>query len=139
MAGNINFFNADVSYRLKNKRAVRNWISLCIQKSGRDFSEINFIFCSDKYLLKMNRDYLQHDYFTDIITFSSGTAKCIGGEAYISIDRVKQNAVEFNVPLELETRRVMIHGILHLLGYKDKHKNDITEMRKMENKMLSLF
>jgi len=138
MAGTINFFNGDISFRLKQKRAIRKWIASVILKAGSDFTEISFIFCSDKYLLKMNRDYLNHDYLTDIITFSNGTKASVGGDIYISIDRVKENAHLFHVTFDDELGRVMIHGILHMLGYKDKRRKEVELMRKMENKMLAL-
>ena len=139
MAGEINFFTEGVSFQLKHKRKIRLWITEVILKTRRVPGTINYIFCSDAYLLKINKDYLRHDYFTDIITFSHGTGKLlIEGDIFISIDRVRENAAAFKVTFFDELNRVMVHGILHLSGYKDKQRRDVLLMRKMENKMLSL-
>jgi len=138
MAGTIRFFNEQITFRLKDKRAVSAWIKFSIVKAGLEAGQINFIFCSDPFLLKINRKYLDHDYFTDIITFPNNSEDRTSGDIYISIDRVRENAVAFRSEFINELHRVMIHGILHLLGYNDKHKADQRRMRSMENKILSL-
>jgi probable rRNA maturation factor len=117
----IHFFVEDTSYKLKQKGLIRNWIKKTIETEGYKLKELNFILCSDAYLLQINQQYLQHDTYTDIITFdNSDTESIIIGDIFISIDRIKENAVKFNVNETDELHRVMIHGTLHLLGYPDK-------------------
>ncbi len=103
---------------------------------GKLPGDISIVFCSDEYLLEMNRLYLHHDYYTDIITFDLGNGSAIEGELYISIDRVKDNAINMDVPYLDELHRVIIHGILHLCGYKDKKQQDVLVMRGLEDKYL---
>jgi rRNA maturation RNase YbeY len=139
MAESVNFFSEKIPFQLKQKRKVRLWIQSVATKAKKNCGEINFIFCSDKYLLTLNRDYLSHDYFTDIITFSNSPDKqTISGDVFISIDRVRENAKSFRCSITDELHRVMIHGVLHLSGYKDKTRAESLMMRGMENKMLSL-
>jgi rRNA maturation RNase YbeY len=110
------------------------------KKEGKKLEDIHYIFCSDDYLLEINRQHLQHDYYTDIITFGlSQPGQPILAEVYISIDRVKDNAGQFQVPLKEELHRVIFHGALHLCGYKDKRFKDQQLMRKMEDKYLKLY
>jgi rRNA maturation RNase YbeY len=138
-AGSINFFSEKIPFKLRQKQQVRLWIEAVARKTKKHCGEINFIFCSDKYLLSLNRDYLKHDYFTDIITFSNATDKqTISGDVYISIDRIRENAKSFKCTVRDELHRVMIHGVLHLCGFTDKTKAERLIMRGMENKMLSL-
>lgn len=119
----INFFLEDVKFTLKNKTLTRAWIKETIIAEGYQLSELNFILCSDEYLLQINREYLQHDDYTDVITFdNSEELKAIVGDIFISLDRVKENAKQFGSTAFDELCRVMIHGTLHLLGYKDKTK-----------------
>lgn len=119
----INFFLEDVTFTLKNKTITRAWIKETIIAEGYQLSELNFILCSDEYLLQINREYLQHDDYTDVITFdNSEELKVIVGDIFISLDRVKENAKQFGSTAFDELCRVMIHGALHLLGYKDKTK-----------------
>lgn len=128
----IHFFNEDVAYTLKGKTKLKTWLAEIIKIEGKKAGDINIIFCSDEYLLGVNKQYLNHDYYTDIITFNYNTDK-INGDLFISIDRVDENAKTNNVPRETELLRVMAHGVLHLLGYKDKTEAEIEEIREKEN------
>jgi len=117
----IQFFEEDISYKIKNKKSVRLWITETIAAEGRKLKELNYILCSDSYLLQINQQYLNHDTFTDIITFDNSSEEgVITGDIFISIDRIRENATKFNVPETDELHRVIIHGTLHLLGYGDK-------------------
>ena len=130
----ISFFTEDLHYTLKHKTIIRNWIDSTIIAEGYKLSELNFILCSDEYLLRINQDYLQHDDYTDVITFdNSGELKTVVGDVFISIDRIKENAVNFNSSTLRELCRVMVHGTLHLLGYKDKTKTDKMRMTEKED------
>lgn len=135
----IHFFSEDISYTLKQKLLVRNWINQTILAEGYRLGELSFIFTSDEYLLKINREYLNHDNYTDIITFdNSDTEKLIKGDIFISIERIRENARKFNVNERDELHRVMIHGTLHLLGYPDKGKEAKKVMTTKEDHYLSL-
>ncbi|MET3977926.1 putative rRNA maturation factor [Mucilaginibacter sp. UYP25] len=117
----ITFHEEDIKYKLKNKTAVRKWITNTIVAEGHKLSELTYIFCSDNYLLKINQEYLDHDTYTDIITFDNSEEDgIIVGDIFISIERIKENAAKFGVTAEQELHRVIIHGTLHLLGYPDK-------------------
>ncbi|MVN20181.1 rRNA maturation RNase YbeY [Mucilaginibacter arboris] len=130
----INFFEEEIDFKLKNKKNLRNWIEQTIVAENHILKEINFIFCSDKYLLKINQDYLQHDTYTDIITFdNSETKKEIAGDIFISVERVAENASTYQITTLDELYRVLIHGTLHLLGYKDKSAKDKKLMTDKEN------
>lgn len=130
----IQFFEEDISYKLKNKTAVRKWITDTIIAEGYKLSELTYIFCSDEYLLKINQQYLDHDTYTDIITFdNSEEDKLIIGDIFISIERIKENAAKFQVNEIQELHRVIIHGTLHLLGYTDKTKASKQKMTLKEN------
>ena len=136
----INFFSEKIKFTLKDKRKRRAWINEIARREGYQLKEINYIFCSDRYLLEINRTFLNHDYFTDIITFNNSEKKKeLEAELYVSILRIKENAKEEGVSFEEELSRVMIHGILHLMGYKDKTKQQKELMRKKENSSLLLF
>jgi probable rRNA maturation factor len=138
----IHFHNQEIKFQLKNKTSLKQWITLVIQKKKRKLGEINFIFCSDEHLLSINKEYLQHTTYTDIITFDyskEDVALPVSGDIFISIDRIKENAEKYAVSFENELHRVMIHGVLHLLGYKDKIKLAKAEMTKQENLCLNLF
>ena len=114
--------------------AIKKWLQETIELQGYKLAELNFIFCSDEYLLRVNQDFLQHDYYTDVITFdNSEELKTILGDIFISIDRVKDNAKQNNATAHDELCRIMIHGTLHLLGYKDKTKKAKTEMTAKED------
>ena len=118
---------------------LNNWISdVCVDESSQ-LTEVSIIFCSDDYLLAMNIEHLNHDYYTDVITFDYSEENSIAGDLFISVDRVKENALNFNVDFKHELFRVIIHGVLHLLGYKDKSEDDILLMRSKENFYLNLI
>ena len=141
MAG-IQFHSQDIPFKLKHPRLVSKWLSGVALKEKAAFSSLDFIFCTDDFLLKLNRDFLHHDDFTDIITFdyadSRRSRQEIEGEVYISIDRVKENALSFGTEFDDELHRVMVHGVLHLCGYADKTPAEKAEMRKKEDASLSL-
>lgn len=130
----INFFTEDINYTLKGKTSLKKWIKETIESEGYVLNELNFIFCSDEYLLRVNQDFLQHDYYTDVITFdNSEELKTILGDIFISIDRVKDNAKQNKATTDDELCRIIIHGTLHLLGYRDKTKKAKIEMTKKED------
>ena len=130
----ITFFEEDIAYKLKHKSQVRRWITETIQAEGYRLKELNFIFCSDSYLLQINQQYLNHDTYTDIITFdNSATEKSIVGDIFISIERIRENAAKFSVTETDELHRVIIHGALHLLGYGDKKPADKKRMTEKED------
>lgn len=129
----IQFFSEDTSFLLKHKALVRRWVRESIRAENRRPGDLNFIFCSDEYLLKINREYLDHDTYTDIVTFDTGeTAGQLSGDIFISIDRVRENALKHNASEEDELTRVLIHGLLHLAGFKDKTDADRANMRAKE-------
>lgn len=134
----INFFSEEIEFSLKQKGLVRNWIRNTILGEKHQLRLLNFIFCSDSYLLNINRQYLNHDCYTDIITFDNSDNKLyILGDVFISIDRIRENAKELQVNEIDELHRVMIHGTLHLLGYADKTKAEKTLMTQKEDFYLS--
>ncbi|MBO3698761.1 rRNA maturation RNase YbeY [Roseivirga sp. E12] len=137
----INFFQEEISFPLSHKRILKSWISQVVEQHDQIIDSINFIYCSDNYLLKVNQQYLDHDYYTDIITFDNreDDSAPIDSDIFISIDRVKDNAKRLKIPYKHELHRVMIHGILHLLGKQDKTEAQKTEMRKSEEASLSLL
>lgn len=133
----INFFQEDITFSLKNKIKLRNWIKQTIASEGKKLEELNFIFCSDAYLLDINQQYLNHDTFTDIITFdNSDQSGVLVGDIFISYERVCENAGKFSVSIADELHRIIIHGTLHLLGYKDKTKADKAIMTQKEDEYL---
>lgn len=136
----IQYCNEDISIPKFQKRKVTRWIRETITSEEKELGDISFIFCSDNYLLEINKQYLKHDYFTDIITFDYVEGNQISGDIFISCDRVKENGKEFKTGFDNELMRIIIHGVLHLLGYKDKRKKDKILMTNKENiylKMLS--
>ena len=133
MSKNILFHNADTSYILKNKRIISSWITDTIKEEEKQLEEISYIFCTDDYLLKINQEHLNHDTYTDIITFDYTENGIISSEIYISVDRVRENAKNLGVAALDEMHRVIIHGVLHLCGYKDKSDLQSQEMRGKEN------
>jgi len=132
----IKVFYDSCSYRLRGKGALLEIIEKVIRKEGRVSGDLNFIFTDDDTLKKINVQFLKHDYYTDVITFNYNKKKRINGEIYISIDTVKINSVNYNVSLRSEVLRVMIHGVLHLLGYNDTSEEQKREMRAMEDMWL---
>ena len=135
----ISFQNQSISFKLKDKTKLKLWIKSIVNKEKHTLGALNYIFCSDDELLEINVKHLNHNTFTDIITFDYTEAKKIGSDIFISIDRVIENSKKFDTSFENELHRVMIHGVLHLCGYKDKTKSDAELMRKKENWALKLF
>lgn len=137
--GSIRFFSEEVDFNLPKKKDTSEWIKQAITKEGYVLGEINFIFCSDNYLLNINQQYLNHNTFTDIVTFDNRESpEYISGDIFISIERVKENSIKFHSDFTTELRRVIIHGILHLAGYKDKSKADKEAMKQKEDYYISL-
>ena len=132
-------FNSETSFTLKNQKKLVKWIGDVVSSEGFQVGEINYIFCDDSYLNKINQEFLNHDAFTDIISFDYTLGKEVGGDIFISIERVLENAEEFNEVFENELHRVMIHGILHFMGYKDKTKKEKTLMRTKEDEMIFIL
>jgi probable rRNA maturation factor len=137
---NINFFQEQTDFELNNESFIIDWLESVAQAEGQDIEEINYIFCNDDYLLSINKEYLDHDYYTDIITFDNrdDMSDDIEADIFVSIDRVQENAQNLSIPFELELSRVMVHGLLHLLGYHDKSEQEISQMREKEEAYLSL-
>ncbi len=135
----IFFFKEDTQYQLRQRAEIRTWLNTIAKKETYSILELNYIFCSDEYLLQMNRDFLDHDYYTDIITFDNSEVKGkIEGDIFISIDRVKDNAQIQHSTIKDELHRVLAHGLLHLTGYKDKTTKEKEIMRRKEDASLSL-
>ena len=133
----IRFFNEDVAYKLPQKQVTRQWLKQQAKREGYAVGDLNYIFCSDEYVLQLNRDHLQHDYYTDIITFDTGEAgPRIEGDIFISVDRVAENAGQLGVSADREMRRVLAHGLLHLCGYGDKTNDEVALMRAKEEEWL---
>src|ERR1017187_5142895 len=136
----IEFNNTNLTFELEEQDKIRKWINGFIKDEGYKLDHINYIFCSDKYLFELNQKYLDHDTYTDIITFDFSEKKgFIYGEIYISIQRVKANAKKFGTTFLHELHRVMIHGIIHLCGYTDKTPKQKSEMRAKEDEYLALL
>ena len=132
-------FNYETDFVLNDENLFRNWISDFLKWKLFQVGEINYIFCDDSYLHKLNVEFLQHDTLTDIISFDNSLGKLISGDIFISIERVQENAKDYNVSFNEELQRVMIHGILHYMGYKDKSDNEKTAMRNKENDCLLIL
>ncbi len=130
-------FNYESDFQLERIEQLSDWISNSITEEKRKEGDIDYIFCSDDYLHKINLDFLDHDTLTDIISFDYSVGKELHGEIYISVDRVRENAAEYSVFFEDELARVMIHGILHFVGYKDKTEEDEKTMRSKEDYYLA--
>jgi rRNA maturation RNase YbeY len=135
----IRFFSEGIPFKIDSPRKNVSWIKEVARREKKTIKEINYIFCSDEYLLQLNQGFLNHKTLTDIITFDNSEGKNgLEGEIYISIERVQENALKFNNEFEDELHRVMIHGVLHLIGYKDKKPSEKALMRKKEEACLSL-
>jgi rRNA maturation RNase YbeY len=133
-------FNFLESVGLKDRLKLKKFLARLFKKEGRSLSELQYIFCSDQYLLAINRQYLDQNSYTDIITFDlSESGQAINAEIYISVDRIRENALEYDSSVKKELHRVMFHGALHLCGYEDKTVGQKQEMRKMEEKYLKLY
>ncbi len=135
----IQFFSEEIPFNVPHPCKKKAWIQKVVQQEGRKIDSIVFIFCSDDFLSQLNLKYLKHKTLTDIITFDYGSREIIAGEIYISIDRVKENTQKFNESFDRELSRVMIHGVLHLMGYQDKTPRQKSMMRKKEDACLSLL
>lgn len=136
----VQFFFIDKAPSLKQRTLLKSFIPSIFKRENKRLESLTYIFCSDDYLLDINKQYLKHDFYTDIITFVlSDSGEPIVGEIYISIDRVKDNAARLGVTIREELHRVVFHGALHLCGYKDKSQTEVTLMRKAENKYLSIY
>lgn len=139
MSGKIQFFNEGIKFRPQSILKTKSWIKKVLKAEARRLGHLNYIFCSDVILAEINIKFLQHDTFTDIITFNtSEDDKIIEGDIYISIERVEANARKYQVDFSQELHRVMVHGVLHLLGYSDKTSHQKRQMRKKEDAYLSL-
>lgn len=132
-------FNVENDFKLANEEVVSEWISKVLQIEGFQVGDINYVFCDDAYLHKLNVQFLNHDTLTDIISFDDTVGKVVSGDIFISTERVTENAKTYGVSFEEELHRVMIHGALHFMGYKDKSESEVEEMRNAENKALSLI
>lgn len=135
----ISFFSEDVDLPNFNQDTVTYWLSNVCSNELKELEEVSIIFCSDEYLLEMNKQYLEHDYYTDIITFDYCVENQILGDLFVSIDRVADNASLNNVTFDNELLRVMVHGVLHLIGYKDKSPDEELLMRSKEDHYLNLY
>ena len=138
MKNQINY-NYETNFSIDSEEGYSDWICRVINSEGKLCSELSYIFCDDAYLLEINKEYLNHNTYTDIITFDYSTPNSISGDLFISIERVKDNAQKFGISELEELRRVMVHGVLHLLGYKDKEESEIAEMRIKEEEKLKMF
>ena len=134
----IKYFSS-TDFVIKDRPLLTSWIEEVLNKESRLLEELVFNFCSDESLLKINKEFLKHDTLTDVITFDYSASKAVSGEVFISVDRVRENAKEFDQDFNDEIRRVMIHGVLHLCGYKDKTPKDKALMSDMENRHLAFF
>ena len=134
----IRYFTEDVKFILKDKMANNRWLKMVAGSEIRTIGDINIIFCSDNYILDINIKYLQHDYFTDIITFDYCEGDLVSGDLFISIDSVRENALHYQVKFEDELDRVMVHGLLHLIGYDDHTPEETALMRQKEDYYISI-
>jgi len=136
----IKFFTQDITIKLDQKKKLKDFIAKVVTERNRTLGSLNYIFCSDEYLLEINRAYLQHDYYTDIITFEFPVHQNeVAGEIYISVERVAENALSYDVSFRQELHRVIFHGVLHLLGFKDKLKAEKLAMTNEEDRLLKLY
>ena len=135
----ITFTTENTKFNLKNKTQIKKWIVEVIKRAGKQPGDLGYVFCNDEYLLQANIEYLNHDTYTDIITFDYVEDGVISGDMMISVDRVGENATTFGVAFEQELRRVIIHGVLQLLGTKDNSDKDAANMRQLEEEALKLY
>ncbi|WP_395066698.1 rRNA maturation RNase YbeY [Flavobacterium sp.] len=132
-------FNYENDFELQNEDQIATWISAVILSENKKEGDINYIFCDDEYLLNLNEQYLDHDTLTDIISFDYSVGNELHGDIFISIERVRDNAQDFDVTFEEELKRVLVHGVLHYCGYKDKSEDDEQLMRNKENEKIKMF
>ena len=136
----IVFFNEDINFKFQDKNKFKAWLKKVAEKESFTIDELNYIFCSDEYLHKINLEYLDHDTYTDIITFDNSEAETvIEGDIFISIERVRENSQTLNTVFEEELKRVIVHGLLHLCGYDDHTLEDKAEMRRLESEHILVF
>ena len=135
----VTYFFEDTDFKLKNKTKIKKWLKLVAESEVFSLGALSVIFCSDNYILDINQRFLQHDYFTDIITFDYSEGEKISGDLFISVDSVRENSIEYETEFEEELHRVIVHGVLHLIGYDDHTDDDIRTMRSKENYYLSLY
>lgn len=136
----IYFFSEEINFELKEKLNRKRWLKNIATKAGFNIKELNYVFCSDEHLYQINLEYLNHETYTDIITFDNSEKEFdLSGDIFISIDRVNENAKTHNQEIETELSRVLAHGLLHLMGYKDKTKEESTLMRQKEEESISLY
>ena len=129
----VSYFSQDTDFKFKSKRLTSQWLKLVAQAESKKLGAVSVIFCSDNYLLDINKKYLNHDYFTDIITFDYCEGDLISGDLFISIDSVKDNSEFYKSCFEEELNRVIVHGVLHLIGYDDHTESDVAVMRSKED------
>ena len=134
----IRYFKEDTKFEFKSRALNNKWLKMVAESEIRRLGDINIIFCSDNYILDVNMKYLQHDYFTDIITFDYCEKNCLNGDLFISVDSVRENALFYGTEFSDELNRVIVHGILHLVGYDDHSEEDIAVMRSKEDYYLGL-
>jgi probable rRNA maturation factor len=132
-------FNYELDFQLENEDQFSSWISNVISSENKKEGDINYIFCDDEYILEINKQYLDHDYYTDIISFDYAVGNELHGDIFVSIERVRENALEFEVSFDEELKRVLIHGVLHYCGYKDKTEEDELLMRSKEDDKIKMF
>jgi len=132
-------FNYEIDFKLTDEKKHSDWIRRVIISEGYEILQLDYIFCSDEYLLEKNQQFLNHDTYTDIITFDYSEGKSLAGDIFISIDRLKENSDKYNVRFENELLRVMAHGVLHLMGFKDKLEDESALMKEKENEKIQLF
>ena len=136
----IHFFSEEIKFTLREKLNRKRWLKKIATNAGFKIKELNYVFCSDEYLYQMNRDYLKHDSYTDIITFDNSEKKGdIEGDIFVSIDRIRENAKTHTQEVETEMNRVLAHGLLHLMGYKDKTQEEVALMRLKEEESIKLY
>lgn len=135
----IRFSVHSVDFELQEAEKVKKWLTEVVRQRGMTVGNINYLFCGDEYLIEVNRKYLEHDTYTDIITFDYVAGGLVSGDILISVERVGENAVGFGVPFAQELHRVIVHGVLHLLGQGDKSESEAAEMRRQEEAALALW
>lgn len=132
-------FNYELEFQLENEEQYSSWISNVISSENKKEGDINYIFCDDEYILEINKQYLNHDYYTDIISFDYSVGNELHGDIFVSIERVRENATEFEVTFDEELKRVLAHGVLHYCGYKDKTEEEELLMRSKEDEKIKMF
>ncbi len=132
-------FNYELEFQLENEEQYSSWISNVISSENKKEGDINYIFCDDEYILEINKQYLDHDYYTDIISFDYSVGNELHGDIFVSVERVRENAIEFEVTFDEELKRVLAHGVLHYCGYKDKTEEEELIMRSKEDEKIKMF